>query len=95
MDWEYNEIQNEYSLMSGQTKVAGIQIKPIKDSENIKVKTIIDVVYYGYQKQMVMEKKNKDWVCHRKKIKNSDLQRYVDVKKAAVKKFIESREKEA
>lgn len=95
MNWEFNEVQNEHLLMSSGSKVAAIQIKPIKNSENLKVKTIIDIVYYGYKKQMVMEKKNKDWICYRKKVQKADLERYVEVKKRLVKKFIESREKEA
>lgn len=95
MDWEYNEVQNEHLLMSGGNKIAAIQIKPLENSGKLKVKTIIDIVYYGYHRQLMMEKKNKDWVCHRKKVKKSDLERYINVKKAVVKKFIESREKEA
>ncbi|WP_372371124.1 hypothetical protein [Candidatus Uabimicrobium sp. HlEnr_7] len=95
MDWEYNEVQNEHSLMSGGSKIAAIQIKAMENSEKFKVKTIIDIVYYGYKKQLLMEKKSKDWICHRKKVRKSDLDRYVNVKKTVVKKFIESREKEA
>ena len=95
MDWEYNEVQNEHSLMSGGSKIAAIQIKPIENSEKFKVKTIIDIVYYGYKRQLLMEKKNKDWVCYRKKVKKADLDNYINVKKYSVKKFIESREKEA
>lgn len=95
MDWEYNEVQNEHSLVSGGSKIAAIQIKPMENSEKFKVKTIIDIVYYGYKKQLLMEKKSKDWICYRKKVQKSDLDRYVNVKKAVVKKFIQSREKEA
>lgn len=95
MEWQHNIVQNEYDLMSGSTKIAAIQIRAIEKSEKIKVKTIVDAIYYGEKIQLSMEKQNKDWICYRKKLKKEDVDRYVAVKKSSVFKFISAREKEA
>lgn len=94
MHWKYDSLVQEHQLVYNKSVLARIQSAPLKHG-GLRVSTLISGIYFGMQKQLRLEKQNKEWVCHRRKFQQKDSANlYIRRKKENVQRFIKAREKE-
>lgn len=94
MNWKYDNIMQESQLLDGGSKLARILIIP-QQKGGVIVKSLVSFIYYGTRRQEKMEKQKKEWVARKRKFKErKDAQKYVEIKKEEIQRFILAREKE-
>ncbi len=94
MNWKYDNIMQESQLLDGGSKLARILIIP-RQKGGVIVKSLVSFIYYGTRRQEKMEKQKKEWVARKRKFKErKDAQKYVEIKKEEIQRFILAREKE-